>query len=129
MAKKEFSFRGKSLSELNEMKIEEFAELCTSRARKSLKKGFDKKMLKRIEKVKGKENPKPLKTHSRDLIVIPKMVGIKFSVHKGNGFEQVEITEGMLGHYLGEFAFTRKRLRHGKAGIGATRSSTAITAR
>ena len=57
------------------------------------------------------------------------MIGLKFGVHNGKEFQIVQITEKMLGHYLGELALTRKRLMHGKAGIGATKSSTAITAR
>jgi small subunit ribosomal protein S19 len=54
---------------------------------------------------------------------------VKIAVHRGNTFETVDVNERMLGHYIGEFVLTRKRLQHGKAGIGATKSSTAITAR
>ena len=124
--KKEFSFKGKSVEELRALIIEEFANLCPSRAKRSLLRGFDKQLLKKIEKSGGK---KAIRTHKRDTIVIPQMVGLTFAVHKGNSFEIVEIKPGMLGHYLGEFSLTRKRLLHGKAGIGATRSSTAISAR
>ncbi len=129
MAKKEFTFKGKKIEELKEMKINEFAELCDSRSKRTLKKGFDTHILKKIEKAKNNPKAKPIRTHSRDIVVIPEMVGVRFAVHKGNTFEIVDITEKMLGHYLGEFVFTRKRLQHGKAGIGATRSSTAITSR
>lgn len=129
MAKKEFTFKGKTMEELSKMPITEFAELCDSRSRRSLKKGFDKHIIKKIVKAKSNEKAKPIRTHSRDLIVIPEMVGVRFAVYRGNSFELLDITEQMLGHYLGEFVFTRKRLQHGKAGIGATKSSTAITAR
>lgn len=129
MVKKEFSFRGKSLQELQQLSIEQFAELCGSRAKRSLKRGFDRYLLKRIEKAVKENDKKPIRTHKRATIVIPKMVGLNFAVYKGNGFEVVEIKPKMVGHYLGEFALTRKRLSHGKAGIGATRSSTAISAR
>ena len=132
---REFSFRGKGLQELQQMSVEEFAELCNTRAKRSLKRrGIDKKLLKKIrkaleEKKIGRE-PKPIRTHLRDTIITPIMLGLSFAVHKGNkDFNVVEITPEMLSHYLGEFALTRKRLVHGKAGIGATRSSTAITAR
>lgn len=133
MAKKEFSYRGKSLEELKEMGIPDFAKLVKARARRSLLRGIDKKLEKKIGKAlaskeKGKE-PKPIRTHLRDAIVIPKMIGLKFAVYKGNAFETIEITPPMLGHYFGEYALTRKKLVHGKAGIGATKSSTAITAR
>lgn len=129
MAKKEFTFKGKTIEELKAMKIEEFALLCNSRTRRSLKKGFDRHIFKKILKAKSNEKSKPIRTHNRDLIVIPEMIGTRFAVYKGNSFELLDLTEQMLGHYIGEFVFTRKRLQHGKAGIGATKSSTAITAR
>jgi len=129
MAKKEFTFRGKTLQDLQAMSVENFAELCDARARRSLKKGYDKKILKSIEKRKDDIKAKPIRTHNRDLIVIPAMVGAKLAVYRGNSFEQIDVDEKMLGHYIGEFVFTRKRLQHGKAGIGATKSSTAITSR
>ena len=133
MAKKEFTYRGKTISELQEMSLEKFAELVKSRARRSLLRGFDKKLLKKIEKARAEKKqgkfPKPIRTHKRDTIVIPAMIGLKMDVYKGNSFETVEVLPQMLGHYLGEMVLTRKKLVHGKAGIGATRSSTAITAR
>jgi len=129
MTKKEYTFRGKNLEELQAMSVEDFANLCGSRARRSLKSGYDKKILQSVEKKKGDVKAKPIRTHNRDLIVIPAMVGTQFAVYRGNSFERLDIVEKMLGHYIGEFVFTRKRLSHGKAGIGATKSSTAITAR
>ena len=130
MAKKEFSYRGKSVQELQEMSAGEFAKLVTARPRKSLLKGYDKKILKKIENARktiamGKE-PRPIRTHKRDLVIIPQMIGLKMAIHRGNSFETVEIIPEMLGLFLGELALTRKRLTHGKAGIGATRSSTAL---
>ena len=130
---KGFSFQGKTLEELRALRVQEFARFVNSRARRSLLRGFDKQFDKKIdaalaEKAKGRE-PKPVRTHLRDAIVVPKMVGLKIAVHRGNTFEVVEVKQEMLGHYLGEFSLTRKKLMHGKAGIGATKSSTAITAR
>ena len=132
MAKDEKYF-GKSLEELQAMSIEEFALVAGARARRSLRRGVDKKLLKKVEKAlaekaKGKE-PKPIRTQLRSAIIIPRMIGVRIAVHRGNTFEIVEISPKMLGHCLGEMAMTRKRLSHGKAGIGATKSSTAITAR
>lgn len=130
MITKEITFRGKGLNELSAMSIQDFAKLCTSRARRTLlKNGVDKKILKKIEAQKKSPKSKPIRTHRRDLVVIPAMIGARIAIHKGKEFENVEITTKMLGHYLGEFALTRKRLSHGKAGIGATKSSTAVTAR
>ncbi len=137
MAKKEFSFRGKSLEEVTAMKSEEFTKLCTSRARRTLRKLYGQerfthflaKVKKAKEATKAGKAPKPVKTHNRDFIVVPEMVGVQLAVYKGNEFSQFEVKDKMLGHYFGEFVLTRKRIVHGKAGIGATRSSTAITER
>ena len=137
MARKEFTFRGKAIEELSKMSIEEFSRICTSRARRSLKrisglepyKHFLKKVRAAKEAVKAGKQVKPVRTHSRDFIVVPEMVGVNLAIYKGNEFSQVEVKEKMLGHFLGEFVLTRKRLTHGKAGIGATRSSTAISER
>ena len=133
MAKKEFTFRGKTMEELQQMNIEEFAKLCDSRARRSLLRGTNEQLMKKIEIARkaNTEGGKPIivRTHNRDTIITPAMVGLMFGIYKGNSFENIEIKEKMIGHYLGEMAMTRKRLLHGKAGIGATRSSTAISAR
>ena len=133
MARKEFTYRGKGMDELLKMSVEEFAKLLNARARRSVMRSVDKKALKKIEKVRAEmqaeKRIKPIRTHKRDLIVIPQMVGLQFAVYTGKEFQIFDVKENMLGHYLGEFALTRKRLMHGKAGIGATKSSTAITAR
>ena len=130
---KVFTYRGKTLEEMQSMGLHQLSELMPSRARKSLKKGFNKYLMKKIEKAlevkKMGKFPKAIRTHCRDTIIIPQMVGFLFAVYKGNSFETIEIKQEMLGHYLGEMVMTRKRVTHGKAGIGATRSSTAITAR
>ncbi|MFH1240511.1 MAG: 30S ribosomal protein S19 [Candidatus Diapherotrites archaeon] len=130
MARVEETWRGKKIEDLKSMDISEFMKLIDSRARRSMKRGFDKKLMKQIdnyaEKIKDGKYQKPIKTHLRDTIVIPKMLGLKFAVYRGNKFEDIDIVPNMLGHFLGEFALTRKRLQHGKAGIGATRSSTAL---
>ncbi len=121
------------MEQLLQMDESKLGLLLNSRGRRNLKHGQDKSVLKAVDralelKTHGKE-PKPIKTHGRDVIILPKMVGLHFMVYKGNDFVLVVVTEKMIGHYLGEYALTRKRLTHGKAGIGATRSSTAITAR
>ena len=90
------TFRGKTLEELQAMSIQEFAELCTSRARRSLlTNGVDKKFLKKVEATKQAGKPKYVKTHRRDLIVVPQMVGGKISVYKGKDWEQIEVTTKM----------------------------------
>ncbi len=134
MALKEFFYRGKKLEELQAMSLEEFTALCDSRIKRSISRCTEKdeefkKMLKKVEGAYNGTYTKTIKTHIRNFPVLPKMVGLKIGVHKGNEFLLVEIKPEMLGHRLGEFALTRKRLLHGKAGIGATRSSTAIATR
>ncbi len=135
MARKEFTFRGKTVEELKSMSIGEFAKLCTARARRTLSKSDEdfKKFLRKVEKaqevIKSGKYAKPIRTHHRDFIVVPQMLGVTIGVYNGKEFVNVEIVNEMLGHYLGEFVLTRKKLVHGKAGIGATKSSTAISAR
>ena len=135
MARKEFSFRGKSLEDVRKLSLEEFSKLCTARPRRTIvrqKAQYEhimKKIAKYNEGLKGTKPPRAIRTHWRDLIVVPAMVGVKLAIHAGKEFNEVEVKPEMLGHVLGEFALTRKKLSHGKAGIGATRSSTAIAAR
>jgi len=121
--KKEFTYRGKSLEEINKLDIREFAKFIASRERITLMKNSDE-----VEKFVTKANKyvekgKQIRTHKRALIIVPAMVGMTIYVHNGKDFEQVRILPEMLGHRLGEFALTRKVVKHGAAGIGATKSS------
>ena len=116
----EFTYRGKTLEELQEMQLEEFAELLTSDKRRKIERGLTTQQKKILQK--SKENDY-IETHQRDMIVLPSMVGTKIGIYNGQGFEEVEITEEMLGHYLGELAKTRKKVNHSAPGLGATRSS------
>jgi len=126
MARKEFRYRGYTLEELMNMSLEDLAKLLPSRQRRSLKRGLtpeQKKLLRKIRLAKKGKYQKPIRTHSRDMIVLPEMVGMTIYVHNGKEFVPIEIKEEMIGHYLGEFALTRKRVQHGSPGVGATRSS------
>ncbi len=125
MAKKEIRWRGKPIEELRKMDLKEFMLLLPARQRRSLKRGFtdqQKKLLKKIDK--GEKN---IKTHCRDMVIIPKMLGLMLRIHNGKEFVPVTISLEMLGHYLGEFALTRKSVEHSAPGVGATRSSAAIS--
>lgn len=121
--KKEFTYRGKTLEELKALDIREFAKFIPARERRTVLRNTDviETFLSRSKKKIGKN--KHVKTHDRSLVVVPAMVGMQIGIHKGNGFERVEIIPEMLGHRLGEFALTRGLVKHGAAGIGATRSS------
>ncbi|HDI10535.1 MAG TPA: 30S ribosomal protein S19 [Euryarchaeota archaeon] len=129
MARKEFRYRGYTLEELKKMPMDEFINLLPSRQRRSLKRGLPESHKKVLEKVKKarkmRESGKKviIRTHCRDLIILPEMVGLTFAVHNGKEFHLVEIKPEMIGHYLGEFSPTRKKVEHGDPGIGATRSS------
>jgi len=126
---KEFSYRGHSLVSLTGMSMDEFINLLPSRQRRSLQRGLTAEQRILLEKLReAKEAQKQgkevnLKTHVRDLIILPEMVGIKIQIHNGKEFVNVEMKPEMIGHYLGEFAVTNKPVRHGTPGIGASRSS------
>ena len=123
----EFSFRGHTLDELQSMELEEVAELLPARQRRSIVRGLTEEKHKLLEKAReaGEEETAndPIRTHLRDMPVVPEMVGLTFAVHDGQNFERVKVEPEMLGHYLGEFQLTRSSVEHGQAGIGATRSS------
>lgn len=120
--KKEFTFRGKTLEELKSMSLNELIKLLPARARRSLKRGLNHDQKVFFDKVKKGEK-QIIKTHRRDLVILPELVGKKVGIHMGNSFKEVEIKEEMIGHYLGEFALTRKFPKHTGPGVGATRSS------
>lgn len=119
---KEFTFHGKSVEELKGMNLDEFSILLKSRQRRSLKRGLtdeEKNLLEKIRKKPGKFH----RTTSREMIILPEMLGEKIGVHNGKEFVPLEITPPMIGHRLGEFAPTRKQVKHSAPGFGATRSS------
>nr|AJS11699.1 30S ribosomal protein S19 [uncultured archaeon] len=125
--KKQFTFRGKTIEELKGMDIREFSKYLTSRQRRFALRQFQdiEKFVERMKRKTAKN--KAAKTHLRDLIVSPGLIGMKILVHNGRNFIPVEITEEMLGHKLGEFAPTRARIKHGKAGVGATKGTKSLS--
>lgn len=125
MVKKEFKYRGKTLEELENLSIEQFAELIPSRARRSLKRGFTDQQKTLLKKIRNKE--KNIKTHCRSMIILPEMIDISIDVHDGKNFIKVRITSEMIGYRLGEFVMTRKKISHSSPGIGATRSSASLS--
>ena len=121
MAEKIFRFRGKTLEELNKISIKDFAQLVKARKRRSLLRGIDNKSPKILSKVES--GKKKLRTHRRDVVVIPSLIGKTIEVYNGQKFIPVTVTEEMLGHYLGEFSQTRRVAQHKGVGVGATKSS------
>ena len=123
---KEFRYRGKSLEELNSMSTEALLELLPSRARRSLNRGVSEEKRKLLEDARAMKDGKlqgEIKTHARDMIVLPTMVGLTISVHNGREFVPLQVKPEMIGRYLGEYVITNKKVVHGTPGIGASRSS------
>ncbi len=123
---KEFRYRGTEIGELQNMPLEKFFELLPSRARRSLTRGITdnkRKLLEEIKLVKAGKLNTPIKTHLRDVIIMPYMIGLTIQVFTGKEFHSIIIKAEMVGHYLGEFALTNKRVVHGAPGVGASRSS------
>lgn len=125
MAKKEFTVKGKTIDELKKLSLNELAQLLTARQRRTLKKGFTTQQKILLKKLRA--NEKNIETHCRDMIILPEMVGVTIKLHQGKEFVPVTIEQDMIGHYLGEFALTRKKVAHSAPGIGATRSSASLS--
>ena len=129
MPKKEFTYRGHTIEELQGMSMDEFIKLLPSRQRRSLQRGLNAAQrtllenIRRSKKVQSEEEKVVTKTHARDMVILPEMVGATILVHNGKEFTAVEVEPEMIGCYLGEFAITNKPVRHGSPGIGASRSS------
>jgi len=125
MASKEFTYRGLEIEALKALETREFAKLAKSRTRKAILKQSDKidGFVARCKELQDKK--KQIKTHLRDLIIVPKMVDYNILVHNGKQFLPIMIIPEMMGHRLGEFSLTRQKVKHGAAGIGATKSSMA----
>ena len=126
---REFKYRGYTIEQLQSMSMDEFISLLPSRQRRSLLRGLSpeqKTLLTKIRQAKEamRQGKRMLiKTHCRDMVILPEMVGLTIHVHNGKEFVPVEIKPEMIGHYLGEFAITNKPVKHGTPGIGASRSS------
>jgi small subunit ribosomal protein S19 len=122
--KGEFTYRGKTVEDLKKLTQDEFALLVPSRQRRTLQRGLSEDHKKLLHKVRIKDQN--IRTHLRDMIVLPEMIGLKIAIHSGKEFVPIDIIPEMVGHYFGEYVMTRKKVSHGAAGIGATRSSKFI---
>ncbi len=120
--KKEFAYRGYTLEELQAMTLPELIPLLPARARRSFTRGLNSEQQRFIERLRSNKKD-VLRTHRRDIVVLPEFIGKKIAVYDGKEFKTVEIIPEMIGHYLGEFALTRTFQKHSGPGVGATRSS------
>jgi len=122
----EFTYRGKTMAELKELSLNEFAEFLPSRQRRTLLRGLTDQQKRLLQKLEKKND---IKTHCRDMIIIPALIGKTIRIHTGKEFVRLTLSEETLGHYLGEYALTRKMVSHSSPGVGATRSSSSVSVR
>jgi small subunit ribosomal protein S15e len=122
-----------SINRLLDLTSEQLRDIVHARARRRFNRGLKRKpmgLIKKLRKAKqaAKPNEKPdlVKTHLRDMIVVPEMIGSVIGIYSGKEFNQVEIKPEMVGFYLGEFSISYKPVKHGRPGIGATHSSRFI---
>ncbi len=124
---KDRKFRGLSTEELQKVDTREFAKYLCSRERRSVMRNFNiiEEFAKKAEKkiAKGKIP----KTQTREMVIVPKFIGWTIAVHNGKEFIPVRIEIDMLGHRLGEFAITRRAVKHGAAGVGATKGTASLS--
>jgi small subunit ribosomal protein S19 len=119
--REEFTYRGYKIDELKAMGRTELLPIMPARARRKVVRGLSRGEETFLEKIRG--GNQKIRTHLREMIVMPEMVGRSIEIYNGKEFVKVEFQPESIFHYLGEFALTRKRVTHGSAGIGATRSS------
>jgi small subunit ribosomal protein S19 len=126
---KDFMYRGYTLEQLQNLSMDEFILLLPSRHRRSLQRGLKTEQRILLEKIRAAKDALDkgqsviVKTHARDMVILPEMVGVTLLLHSGKEFVPVEITPQMIGHYLGEYGITNRPVKHGQPGIGASRSS------
>ncbi|MFA5406009.1 MAG: 30S ribosomal protein S19 [Candidatus Nanoarchaeia archaeon] len=129
-----FTYRGLGIEELLSMSDAEVIKVFPARQRRTLSRGqvknnpaLFKKINEAIKQVKEEQPQKNVKTHLRSLVIMPRMVGLTIQVHSGNEFKKIVIKEKMIGHYISEYALTRKMVKHSSPGVGASRSSKAAS--
>ena len=120
---RKYSYRGIDLDKLLDMSNQDLMELFRARARRKFSRGIKRApitLLKKLRKAKREtaygEKPEAIKTHLRNMIIVPEMIGSVVAVYNGKQFINVEIKPDMIGHYLAEFSITYKPIRHGRAG-------------
>merc|ERR1712060_472441 len=130
---RKYSYRGIDLDKLLDLSNQDLMELFRARQRRKFSRGIKRKpiaLLKKLRKAKREtaygEKPEPVKTHLRNMVIVPEMIGSIVGVYNGKQYIGVEVKPEMIGHYLGEFAITYKPIRHGRAGMGSTKSSSFI---
>merc|ERR1712060_47005 len=128
---KKYSYRGIDLDKLLDMSNQDLMELFRARQRRKFSRGIGRKtttLLKKLRKAKREtaygEKPVPCKTHLRNMVMVPEMIGSVVGVYNGKQYLNVEVKPEMVGHYCGEFSITKKPIKHGRAGMGSTKSAS-----
>ena len=117
MMPKQFTYRGYTLEQLKGLSMDEFILLLPSRHRRSLQRGLTTEQRILLENIRtakqalDKGQNVTIKTHTRDMIILPEMIGMTILLHNGKEFIPVEITQQMIGHYLWEYAITNRPKR------------------
>ena len=121
--KKEFTYRGYTLEQLQKMSDEQLMNLFPARVRRKMKRGYNPEEIAFLEKMKKSDGSRPVRTHRREMVIMPSFVGKKIAIYNGKDFQEITVAPEMIGHFLGEFALTRRNVKHSGPGVGATRSS------
>ena len=131
--KKEFTYRGYTMEELSQMELwpsegseNSIIELLPSRVRRSIGRGMSVENEHFLDRVR-RNSSKTVRTHRRDMPILPEFVGRRIAIHNGQNFVELDVKPEMIGHYLGEFALSRKNVAHSGPGVGATRSSQHVS--
>jgi len=120
--KEEFTYHGYKIDELKAMTLEELLPIMPARPRRKVMRGWREIEEKLLADIRS-EKTNHVRTHLRDMIILPEMIGREIEIYNGKDFVKVELQPESVFHYLGEFSPTRRKVSHGSAGIGATRSS------
>ncbi|ETO03324.1 40S ribosomal protein S15 [Reticulomyxa filosa] len=131
---RKYYYRGIEVEKLLDLGTREFKELVHARARRRFRRGLSdkhKSFIRRLRKAKKSvqgtiKKPKIIKTHLRNMIVVPEMVASQIGVYNGKGYIHVEVKPDMIGYYLAEFSITYKPVGHGRPGLGSTGSAKFI---
>jgi len=122
---KGIKYRGYTIDKLLDIPMDDLVKLFPARERRSILRGFTPEQVKFLQKIRRsrKISKKVIRTHLRNMIILPEMLGLTIAVYNGKEFIPVKITPEMIGKRLGEFSPTTKSVKHGEPGLKATRSS------
>ncbi len=131
MSSRKFRYRGFTIEELKQKSMDEILELLPARRRRNLSRQEfwtprRKKLLEDIRRAveaQEKGDNVVVRTHVRDMTILPEMVGATVAIYNGKEYIEILIQPQMIGHVFGEFSPCTKQVKHGSPGIGATRSS------